>query len=233
MKTVPSNTIINKDDILQLSPQQMHHAINVLRLKIGDSVKVFNENICEWKCVIYDVKKCLVQAVSKIPTFEENIQLIVCFSLIHPNRMSFLLEKVTELGATCIIPIISQYTQQKTINIERAKQILVSASEQCNRITIPKIYEPQKLIEFLNNYSYECNLLVADETLNNTSIEQSIISDRKQYAFLIGPEGGFSDEERIIFRKYPFIKKISLGKNILRSETAALALASVITVSLK
>lgn len=145
--------------------------------------------------------------------------------------MSFLLEKVTELGATDIVPVVSQYTQQKKFNKEKAEQIVINASEQCGRLSIPKIREPQNLHDFLNNYDYKCDLFVADESLRNEKISITIAESVRRYALLVGPEGGFSSEERASFSKYPFIKSISLGKNILRSETAAIAIVSVIATT--
>ncbi len=240
---------IQEGDFLTLSPQQMHHATNVLRLKTGDEIKIFNEKIGEWNCDIFNIKKCMVRCKMQNvkPEVESEIGIIVVFSLINPNKMSLLLEKVTELGATEIVPIISQYTQQKKLNKERAEQIIISASEQCGRLSIPKIHDPQNLRDFLDNYNkynYKCDLLVADEALRNENTPQitttitipsstssaDISYSHNQYAFLVGPEGGFSDEERASFRRYPFVKSISLGKNILRSETAAIAIMAAITV---
>ena len=215
-------------DIIKINQAQMHHAANVLRLRIGDTVKIFNEKIGEWECAIHDVKKCLLKCTNqKIPPCNENrTEIIAAFSLINPARMSILLEKITEIGVTKIIPIVSQYTQQRKFNKEEAEQILIGASEQSGRLNIPKLHDVEILEDFLSKYNYECKLIVADENLKTR--KNSILSMLRshKYAFLVGPEGGFSDTERELFEKYDFIEKISLGKNILRSETAAIVLAA-------
>ena len=215
-------------DIIKINQAQMHHAANVLRLGVGDTVKIFNKKIGEWECAIHDVKKCLLKCTNqKIPLCNEaQTEIIAAFSLINPARMSILLEKITEIGVTEIIPIISQYTQQRKFNKEKAQQILIGASEQSGRLDVPKLHEVQVLEDFLNKYSYECKLIVADENLKADKNSVLSIQHSYKYAFLIGPEGGFSDVERTLFKKYNFVESISLGKNILRSETAAIVLAS-------
>ena len=145
--------------------------------------------------------------------------------------MSILLEKITEIGVTEIIPIISQYTQQRKFNKEKAEQILIGASEQSGRLDVPKLHEVQVLEDFLNKYSYECKLIVADEDIKADKNNILSIQHSHKYAFLVGPEGGFSAVERELFKKYDFVESISLGKNILRSETAAIVLASACSLA--
>ena len=211
----------------KISQAQMHHAVNVLRLRVGDTVKIFNENIGEWKCTIQYIKKCVLMCNSREipPCNAPKIEIVAAFSLINPARMSILLEKITEIGVTEIIPIISQYTQQKKFNKEKAEQILIGASEQSGRLDIPKLREVEVLEDFLSKYNYGCKLIVADENLKMNENILNIQHSHK-YVFLVGPEGGFSDSERGLFEKYDFIERISLGNNILRSETAAIVLAS-------
>lgn len=219
---------VAKDEFVKIDQAQMHHAANVLRLGVGDTVKIFNKKIGEWECAIHDVKKCLLKCTNqKIPPCNENrIEIIAAFSLINPVRMSILLEKITEIGVTEIIPIISQYTQQRKFNKDKAKQILIGASEQSGRLDVPKLHEVQVLEDFLNKYSYECKLIVADEDIKADKNNILSIQHSHKHVFLVGPEGGFSAVERELFKKYDFVGSISLGKNILRSETAAIVLAS-------
>ena len=219
---------VAKDEFVKIAKTQMHHAANVLRLGVGDTVKIFNKKIGEWECAIHDVKKYLLKCANqKIPSCNEaQTEIIAAFSLINPARMSILLEKITEIGVTEIIPIISQYTQQRKFNKEKAEQILIGASEQSGRLDVPKLHEAQVLEDFLNKYSYECKLIVADENLKTDKNSVLSIQHSHKYAFLVGPEGGFSDVERSLFKKYDFVESISMGKNILRSETAAIVLAS-------
>ena len=215
---------LNEGAIIKIDNTQMHHAANVLRLKTGDIVRVFNELFGEWNCEISDVKKCHLRCVSLFRERRagENGS-VLAFCLINPHRMSILLEKVTELGVSEIVPVISQYTQHRSFNREKATQIIIGACEQSGRITIPKLANVVKLDHFLENYQYGCKLLVGDESFSRK--KTNIISDK--CAFLVGPEGGFSEEERNLLDKYDFVERISLGKNILRAETAAIALVAM------
>ena len=230
MRHVPRfyvNCELKEDGPVVLTAAQMHHAANVLRLKIGDTVRVFNEKSGEWHCEIYDVKKCSLGCVSlfKERRTDEDGPILAC-CLINPNRMPILLEKVTELGVSEIIPVISQYTQYKHFNYDKTMQTIIGACEQSGRISVPKLANIVKLEDFLEKYPYDCKLLIADEGFSEKKSGKNTIPKEK-CAFFVGPEGGFSDSERDLFNKYDFIERISLGNNILRSETAAIALAAM------
>lgn len=224
--------------ILQISVDQMHHAARVLRLKVEDEVWIFNEYIGEWSCKINDVKKCLVKCIKQIRSAraEKPKKLFtIAFSLINPSRMSFLIEKITELGVNEIIPVISQYTQKKRFNRKKAEQVAIEACEQTGRVKPPKLCEVMTLEAFLLDFVKEVEsnggsrkLFVADEICRDCSTTTPFLAV-KDPAFLVGPEGGFSDAERDLFDKYSnHIQRISLGPNILRSETAAIAISSIL-----
>lgn len=219
------NATVVKGSVIKISPKQMHHAVNVLRLKVGNVVKIFNEKIGEWRCVIRNVERGILESVIQDvrPAIENKLEILVAFSLINPARMLILLEKITELGVSEIIPIVSQYVQRPHFNKEKAKQVIIGACEQSGRISVPKLHEVEKLKGFLDDYSYGSTLIIGDEKMQGGKSVLDIPNANK-FAFLIGPEGGFSDDERKLFEKYPFIERISLGENILRSETAAIAL---------
>ncbi len=205
-----------------MSHAQMHHAANVLRLKAEDTVRIFNEKHGEWHCKISDIKKCAVICVSLFKeTRIEHGPILAC-CLINPNRMWIMLEKVTELGVSEIVPIISQYTQHRNFNHEKARQIIIGACEQSGRMTVPTLADVVKVDNFLEKYPYDCKLILGDESFSGKKIDLN----PGRCAFLVGPEGGFSESERKSFDQYNFIEKISLGNNILRSETAAIAFAA-------
>ena len=233
MKHVPRFYISNSgfvgdslavDAIITLHKSQMHHAINVLRMAIGDHVRIFNEHFGEWDCSICDVKKNTLICNKMISTPYENDQhknVEIAFSLIHQNRISILLEKITELGVTKIFLLKSQHSQYKNVNMEKLQQIVVGACEQCGRIDIPKIFPPENLQDFLKKHEGKTTLLVADEKSDENSKKMPDLLNSK-YIFIVGPEGGFSDEERALFDQSSSVERISLGKRILRSETAAI-----------
>jgi 16S rRNA (uracil1498-N3)-methyltransferase len=208
---------------LEVKPDaiQMHHLVNVLRLKVGDAARVFNEKYGEWNCVL--ISKCLLKCETLFKEAGAISGPTVAFCLINPNRMSVLLEKITELGVSAIVPIISQHTQYRKFNVYKARQIIIGACEQSGRISVPQLSSPIRLEQFLLEYDYNCPLIVGDETLSGEPLTALLVSS---CAFLVGPEGGFSNFERSLLDHYPFVKKATLGHNILRSETAAIAFMS-------
>jgi 16S rRNA (uracil1498-N3)-methyltransferase len=227
MKHIPRFYIdckLQSGSVVVLNELQAHHALNVLRLKTGDIIRVFNKNFGEWNCEIVNHKKrqLICRSIHR-EYFHEESEAILAFSLIAPNRLSILLEKITELGAAEIIPIVSQYTQHKRFHMEKARQTIVGASEQSGRMDVPKLHEAISLKNFLDNYCYNCPLMVGDEKMTGSAR----CDFGKCCAFLVGPEGGFSDEEMHMLEEYNFVKKVSFGDNILRSETAAIAFMSI------
>lgn len=223
MKHIPRfyiNAELYENSVVTASESQFHHAINVLRKNVGDEVKIFNEIYGEWIGEISNIKKLQIRCKKQIKQSKKNDkEVIVAFPMINPNRMSFLLEKITELGVTKIILLTSQYAQGRNFNLERLQNIIIGACEQCGRLYIPKIFPPISLQNFLSENHKKIILL--DEVYDEKSKRLSDLVEKK-CIFLIGPEGGFSDSERKLFSKYNFIEKISLGENILRTETAVI-----------
>jgi 16S rRNA (uracil1498-N3)-methyltransferase len=207
-----------------LSPNQMRHAGNVLRLIAGDIVRVFNPQCGEWNCEISDIKKRSLKCVSllKKAKEEKNGSVIAC-SLINPKRFDFFLEKATELGAGEIIPVVSRYSQYKSLNLEKSKQKIIQACEQSRRISIPVLRGIMAIEDFFQKYS-DHKILVGDERFSGSKLEDIL---EEKSIFLVGPEGGFSDDECNLFDTKKNIYRFSFGTNILRSETAAIAFAAI------
>jgi 16S rRNA (uracil1498-N3)-methyltransferase len=209
---------------ISLLPNQMHHASSVLRLSVGGTLRVFNSEFGEWNCEIVDVKKRLVKCIS---IFKENKEVegpVVACALINPKRFDFFLEKATELGVGEVIPIASQYSNYKSINLKKAEQKIIQACEQSHRLSVPILQKTMKIEDFLQKYSRDHRILVGDEKFSRRKSWDLL---KKKSVVLIGPEGGFSEEEYNLFDIYEDLYTISLGPNILRSETAALAIISI------
>ncbi|MDR1236562.1 MAG: 16S rRNA (uracil(1498)-N(3))-methyltransferase [Holosporaceae bacterium] len=207
-----------------LSPDQTHHAANVLRLAKGNPVRVFNSRCGEWNCEIFDPKKGCVEIMSLFRKNEAEEGPIIACSLINPKRFDFFLEKATELGISEIIPIVSAYTQYREFNVQKAEQKIILACEQCGRLSVPGLNNIMKISDFLEKYSHDYQILVGDNKYYNISLFD-IITNKS--VFLVGPEGGFSGEEYNLFDTYKNVSKFRLGNNILKTETAAVAFASL------
>ena len=207
-----------------ISSEQMFHANKVLRLKENDCLRIFNNISGEGECLIKNSKKNLITPVKLIRAPRDEPGPSIACALINPSRFSIMVEKITELGVQNIYPIISDYTQYKTFNKQKVKQIIVQACEQSGRLTVPKIHEIVKLKDFLNNLSENQKVLVGVEKENTTKMMHNL---EKNIIFAVGPEGGFSDREIELFSSSVAINSFYFGRNILRSETAAVAFVSL------
>lgn len=226
MKHIPRfyvpNEIFNRTDS-QISSQQMFHASKVLRLKEGDRVRIFNNISGEWECEIKNIKKNIVIPLKLIREPQEEPGPSIACALINPTKFSIMIEKITELGIQNIYPIITDYTQYKNFNRQKIEQIIVQACEQSKRLTIPVIRDVNNLENFLGKFPKNQRLLVGIEKKDATSNIQSL---ERNDMFLVGPEGGFSDREIDMFNDEVSVSTFYFGRNILRSETAAIAFTS-------
>jgi 16S rRNA (uracil1498-N3)-methyltransferase len=147
--------------------------------------------------------------------------------------MDYLVQKAVEMGAGVLQPVMTQHVQGKIGSIERLQANAVEASEQCGILAIPQVREPLKLKDLLERWPSERRIVYCDEdsaTQNPLPALQKIAE--KSLALLVGPEGGFSDEERQILRGLPFVTAIPLGPRILRADTAAVAALAVVQAAI-
>ena len=215
-----------------LSKEHTHYLTNVMRLKRGSNVNLFNKD-GEWlsEIVFLDRDRVEVKFLNKIKESSKstNVELAIC--LVKKTSMEIILQKATELGIAKIIPIISERTEVKDLNIERAKKIVVEATEQSNQLNVPDIEEPQKLKDFINSLDGNTNLFFADINTEK-KIDNKIIGKLKKISLLVGPEGDFSPNEREMILAKDNVISFSISKNILRTETAAISALSLINYSL-
>jgi len=222
----PENIIENSTSLL--SKEHTHYIVNVMRLKRGSKINFFNKG-GEWlsEIVFLDRDRVEIKFLNKIkesfPT--SNIELAIC--LVKKNPMEIILQKATELGVSRIIPIISERTEVKDLNLERANKITIEATEQSNQLNPPKINQIINLKDFINSISKETKLFFAD--INSKHIPNSKdIEEIKNITILIGPEGDFSPLERELILKKSNVVPFSLSKNILRTDTAVISAISLI-----
>jgi len=163
--------------------------------------------------------------VKQLRKKESSKELWLAFSPIKSNYQNFMIQKATELGVTKFLPIIFDRTVVRKINNERLEKIVIEASEQSNRLNVPKIEKVQNLKNFLNSNSMD--LIFTDLNSDNKKIEKSKLTD-KPICIIIGPEGDFSEAEREEILSFKGVQSLKINENILRSETAVISAISIV-----
>ena len=210
----------------KLDKSQSHYLNKVMRIKENEVFSLFNSN-GEWEAKVLSISKNIIKfkIVKQLRQKEIIKELWLAFSPIKSNYQNFIIQKATELGVTKFLPIIFDRTVVRKINKERLEKIIIEASEQSNRINLPKIEEPQSLNNFLETNSID--LILTDLNSNNNKIDKSKLTD-KPVCIIIGPEGDFSEDERQEILAFKGVQPIKINENILRSETAVISAISII-----
>jgi len=216
---------LNEGVTLTLDGAQAHYLGNVMRLKTGDPVRLFDNRTGEWIAEVADAGKrnVMLRLTAKLRAREDVPDLWLLFAPIKKGPIDWLIEKATELGAARLQPVITHRTIVDRLNLDRLRANMIEAAEQCDRTALPELREPIKLPALLKGWEESRMLLFADETGGLPIAE---IARPGPSAILIGPEGGFTPDERATIRATPGATAISLGPRILRAETAAAAAIS-------
>tara|TARA_B100000929_G_scaffold103911_1_gene82266 strand:- start:1893 stop:2612 length:720 start_codon:yes stop_codon:yes gene_type:complete len=219
--------------ISKLSESQSHYIKNVMRLKPGDKISLFNSSNGEWDASILvhgeDLTEFKIEKLSR-PQEEEN-NLWLAFSPIKKIPQDILIQKTTELGVQKFFPLLCERSVVREINIERAEKIVIEASEQSNRILVPEILKIQNLENFLKSFPENGSLIFCDINCESSNLK-NVLSKKNPTCILIGPEGDFSEKERQSIVDHKKTISISLAKNILRAETAAIAATTILSYNL-
>ena len=222
----PENITENTTGLL--SKEHTHYVVNVMRLKRGFNLNFFNKN-GEWssEIILLDRDRVEVKFLNKIkePINSLNIELAIC--LVKKNPMETILQKATELGVSKITPIISERTEVKELNLERAKKIIIEATEQSNQLTPPQISKTTNLKDFLKDLDSSTRLLFADVN-SKYKLETEDIKKRQSVSVLVGPEGDFSPREREQILTLSNLTSFTLSRNILRTDTAVISAISLV-----
>ena len=220
---VPDKLSLKK--IIMLKSKQAHYLKNVMRKKNKDCLLIFNEVNGEFLAEIETSNKKImtVQVLKKIREPEKNTDIWVLFAPVKKTPTEYIIQKVTELGASKILPVFTERTITRSVNLKRMNEIAVEASEQCERITVPEILPMQKLTNVIDAWESKRKIYYADETMRNQK-ESRKYNDKLFAAFcgaiLVGPEGGFSTHEIDYLKQKSFIMPMNFGHRILRSDTA-------------
>ncbi len=220
------NDPLQEGSTINLPTDLCHYLTVVLRMKQGNKVRVFNGLSGEHVASIIEAgkKNCSIEVNEAIRSQKKEPALTLVFCPLRKERLHFLVEKAVELGVTELCPIITSRTQYKTFNLERAKKHVIEATEQCERLSLATVHDAVSLPHFLSNWDKSKPVLFCKERAGSHPLAQTLINNAiKEPAFLIGPEGGLTTEETLLLESYKFVRPVSLGLNILRSETAALS----------
>ena len=224
------NSIVENTTSL-LSKEHTHYVANVMRLKRGSNINFFNKE-GEWVSEIVFLEKDRIEVKFlnrvKKSTQTSSMELAIC--LVKKNPMEIILQKATELGVVKITPIISERTEVKELNLERAKKIVIEATEQSNQLSPPEISNITKLKDFINNLNETSKLFFADINSKEKLKKEDIKGDNLK-TILIGPEGDFTPNERKMILENKNTISFSLSKNILKTETATISALSLVSYS--
>jgi len=217
---------------LDLDEAQARHVISVLRLKVGDRLRPFNAEDGEWSATITAVSKrgARARVGDRIRPPRAAPDLDLMFAPVKRHATDLIVEKATELGVRRIKPVITQRTIAETVRLDRLNAIAREAAEQTERFDAPEICEPQSLTKALDGWNAARPLIYCDEQGGARSLLDVIAALSRQggITLLIGPEGGFTEDERRMLRTLPFVTPVSLGPRILRAETAVIAALTII-----
>mgnify|MGYP001462750120 FL=1 len=213
---------------LSVSGPQAHYLISVMRMKIGSPIKLFDSISGEWlaEVVIIGKRDLILRVTGQLRAREAVPDIWLLAAPIKKARIDLVAEKACELGVARYQPVITRRTVIERLNMDRLRSHLVEAAEQCGRTVLPDMAEPIKLAALLRAWPTNRILYFADES-GGEPFANAAAARQGPAAILIGPEGGFDDEERTAIRAHPQSVPISLGPRILRAETAAIAALSI------
>jgi len=217
---------VREGEILVADPEKIHQWLRVFRFGPGDQIVLLDDSGFEFTCKFIAITPggATLQMVEARENLKTPTQEVFLFqSLIKSDKFEWVLQKGTELGVSRFMPILADHSEKKNLNIERCKKIITEASEQCGRGRLPHFYEVMKLEEAFGQYDAKAVVFHPDAPRFNKT---DFVGERRLAVF-IGPEGGWSDREMDLF-KNKNVPVYSFGSLVLRSETAALAISSLI-----
>ncbi len=226
---------INLNQRIEIRDNDFEYLTKVLRKKITDEIFIFNGIDGEFKSIISAIEKkfLTLEIIEKISELQKASNITLAFSLIKNVKIDVIATKATELGVSNFQPIITKRTIVDKVNNERFKANIKEACEQCERNDFPEVFEVEKLNKFLSNSKIsEKILILCDESGNGLQAKEVLtkikIFENQEIVILIGPEGGFAEEEFAKMKELKNLYSISLGPRILRADTAMISALTLV-----
>ncbi|MBV8923473.1 16S rRNA (uracil(1498)-N(3))-methyltransferase [Bradyrhizobium sp.] len=219
-----------------LDRDQSNYLGNVLRLAAGDTVLVFNGRDGEWRAQVSGRKRLDSLTVESVTRPQDRLpDLTYAFAPLKHARLDYMVQKAVEMGAAALQPVITRFTQVARVNGERMRANVVEAAEQCGILSLAAVHDPVPLDRFLSARASERLLVFCDEAAGVADPVRTLAGardDSRGVDLLIGPEGGFAEEERAVLLRQPRIMRLALGPRILRADTAAVAALALVQTAL-
>ena len=220
---------LGPDATVLLAPEQAHYVANVIRLAVGEGLLLFNGRDGEWRAtrVAGGKRDVRLEVTTQTRPQPAAPTLEYAFAPLKHARLDYMVQKAVEMGAGALSPVITRYTQVSRINLDRMAANAAEAAEQCGILSLPQVAEPRPLAQWLDALPAERVLVFCDEAAaDHDPIHALRTAPDGPVSVLIGPEGGFSPEERALIA--PRAITLSLGPHILRADTAAVAALALV-----
>ena len=220
-----------QDGRVELDRDQSNYLGNVLRLSAGAEVLAFNGRDGEWQAAIEGRKRPDGLVILQQTRPQDRLpDLAYVFAPLKHARLDYMVQKAIEMGAASLQPVLTRFTQASRVNTERMRANVVEAAEQCGILSIATVAEPMPLERFLSQRAAGRLLIFCDEAAELENPIQSLQGARATEGIdvLIGPEGGFAQEERALLLRQPKILRLALGPRIMRADTAAVAALALV-----
>jgi 16S rRNA (uracil1498-N3)-methyltransferase len=217
-----------------LTRDQANYLLNVLRMKPGQSLLVFNGRDGEWRAEVAsaDRKRGTLSILAQTRPQPAPSSITLAFAPLKQARLDYMVQKAVEMGAGCLIPVQTQRTQVEVKNADRLRANMTEAAEQCGVLALPELLAEVKLAR-LPAARDTGHIIFCDEMADVTdpAVSLGTLPRNAAITVLIGPEGGFTDEERALILSWPKAIPISLGPRILRADTAAVAALAAVQMA--
>jgi len=221
--------------VVAIEGPQAHYLRNVMRLKVGDSLSLFNGRDGEWAARLIEVNRrdCKAACGEKLaePRLPPDIDYL--FAPLKSGRLDYLAQKATEMGVRRLRPVVTARTVSQRLNLDRLRANTIEAAEQCSLVFVPEVLEPVSLGKALAGWEEGRRLIHCDEALGGGDPLKALSGlGPGPLAVLVGPEGGFDELERAMIMRHPAALGISLGPRIMRADTAAVAVLALVQAAL-